>query len=349
MLPAKRRCRAALPAVAAFLTVAPVGMAAADDLIPEIVVTPDFLATTVSRTGSTVTVITRDQIARSSAATVVDLLRSVPGVNVVENGGVGGQALVNIRGAEPGHTLVLIDGVRVNDPASAKDEFDFATFSVTDIERIEVLRGPQSALYGSDAMGGVINIITRKASGPLKSSATVEGGSSGTYRTTASISGTSGPYSIFASGTYFDSHGFSRVGDRDHGEPDSTEKHAGTIRGAYDPGGGFRFEYGLDGYHQASAIDASATKDASGYTSTRDLLSGYGKLFFPSPGGKVDNTLTNIRATSPSIRRARWSSAGVSRRRPPTRRRPTSRCRVTTPAAISTPAIFSISCRSASG
>jgi vitamin B12 transporter len=291
MLSAGARARAATPVLAVLFALGAAAPLHAEDGVPEIVVTPYFVPTAISRAGSTVTVITRERIARSSAATVADLLRSVPGLTVTESGGVGGSQLVNLRGAEPGHTLVLIDGIRVNDPASARDEFDFATFSVTDIERIEVLRGPQSALYGSDAMGGVINIITRKSGGPLRTSATVEGGSYGTFRNTLSAGGSSGPYSVFASGTYFDTHGFSRVGDRDHGEADGTLKYAGTIRGAYDPGGGFRFEYGLDGYHQASDIDPSSTVDAPGYTSNRDLLSGYGRLLFPS-SDRLNNSLT---------------------------------------------------------
>ncbi|MEJ0096934.1 MAG: TonB-dependent receptor plug domain-containing protein [Bauldia sp.] len=161
------------------------GSVLADD-IPAIVVTPYYIPTAISRAGSSVSVISHDQIQQSSAGTVAELLRTVPGVTVTESGGAGGSAVVNLRGAEPGHTLVLIDGVRVNEPSASTGGFDFATLTVTDIDRIEVVRGPQSALYGSDAMGGVINIITRKAAkgAPLRSSATVEGGSYRTARTT---------------------------------------------------------------------------------------------------------------------------------------------------------------------
>ncbi|MEX0851947.1 MAG: TonB-dependent receptor [Bauldia sp.] len=260
--------------------------------VPSIVVTPYYQPTSIAKAGSTVSVITREEIERSSAGTVAELLRSTPGVNVIESGGAGGQALVNLRGAEAGHTLVLIDGIRVNDPASARDEFDFATLSLTDVERIEILRGPQSALYGSDAMGGVINIITRRPSRGLKASATAEGGSYGSRSTTLSASRSSGAFSLLASGTTFANQGFSRVGDRDHGEPDGTEKYAGTVRGAIDGDNGPRLEFGLDGHHQASDIDKSATVDASGYTSTRDLLSGFGRLSFPALDGRLASSLT---------------------------------------------------------
>jgi vitamin B12 transporter len=260
--------------------------------VPSIVVTPYYVPTSIEKAGSTVSVITADEIARSSAGTVADLLRSAPGVTVSESGGAGGQALVSLRGAEAGHTLVLIDGVRANDPASARDQFDFATLSVTDIARIEILRGPQTALYGSDAMGGVINIITKRPTGQAAVSLTAEGGSYGTRRTTVSASGGAGPVSLTASGTYFANSGFSRVGDRDHGEPDGTEKYAGTVRGAIDRGGGVRLDFGFDGFHQASDIDKSATVDAAGYTSTRDLLSGFGRLSFAALDGKLANSLT---------------------------------------------------------
>ncbi len=288
MYVAPRRAAIIACLLVAITTAAPAGATG----VPSIVVTPYYVPTSIEKAGSTVSVITADQIAQSSAGTVADLLRSVPGLTVTESGGAGGQALVSLRGAEPGHTLVLIDGVRVNDPASARDEFDFATLSITDIERIEVLRGPQTALYGSDAMGGVINIITRRPAGAASASVTAEGGSYGTRRTSVSASGGAGPVSLMASGTYFANTGFSRVGDRDHGEPDGTEKYAGTLRGAIDGGSGVRLDFGLDGFHQASDIDASATVDAAGYTSTRDLLSGFGRLSFAAMDGRLANSLT---------------------------------------------------------
>jgi vitamin B12 transporter len=258
----------------------------------EIVVTPYYVPTSIARAGSAVTVIKRDQIERSSAATVADVLRTAPGVSVTESGGVGGQALVSLSGGEPQHTLVLIDGVRVNDPASARNQFDFATFSVTDVERIEILRGPQSALYGSDAIGGVINIITRRPPGGSTASATVEAGSYGTVRTTLSGGGTVDGASLYASGTFFNTNGFSRVGDRDHGEPDATLKYAGTLRGTVDPGEGARLDFAVDGYHQASDIDKSATVDAAGYTSERDLLSAYARFSFSSLADRLDHSFT---------------------------------------------------------
>ncbi len=132
---------------------------------PDFVVTATRTPQVISRAGSAITVIMAEEIAKESPRDITNVLRRVPGLTVVQSGGVGSTTTVRLRGAEDRHTLVLIDGVRVNDPSSTGNVFDFAQLVPTDIERIEVLRGPQSALYGSDAIGGVINIITRKGKG----------------------------------------------------------------------------------------------------------------------------------------------------------------------------------------
>src|SRR5215217_2404639 len=181
---------------------------------PDFVVTPTRTPQAISRAGSAVTVITADEIAKESPKSVADLLRRSPGVDVTESGGPGSSTTVRIRGAESRHTLVLIDGVRVTDPSQASAEFDFAQLVPTDIERIEVLRGPQSALYGSDAIGGVINIITRKGRGAPRLSVSSEAGSYGSTGLRAAVSGGTGPLSYAFSLSGYDTAGFSRYGYR---------------------------------------------------------------------------------------------------------------------------------------
>jgi vitamin B12 transporter len=125
----------------------------------EVVVTATRTEVLAKELGVSATVITAEEIERSQATDVVDLLRDVAGIHLVQTGSRGGNTSLFPRGGEDNFTLVLIDGVQANEAGGV---FDFSTITTDNIERIEIIRGPQSALYGSDAMGGVINIITRK-------------------------------------------------------------------------------------------------------------------------------------------------------------------------------------------
>ena len=118
--------------------------------------------TDLQRSGAAVSLMTRDEIDTLGESQVADLLRRLPGVSVTQSGGPGGTASVRIRGAEPRYSAVYVDGVRVDDPSSPQVQFNFGQLGTADIERIEVLRGSQSALYGGSAVGGVINITTRR-------------------------------------------------------------------------------------------------------------------------------------------------------------------------------------------
>ena len=160
--------------------------------LPDIVVTATRGPESLSRTGSAISVVPQAEIATTNPLSLVDALRGVPGLDVSETGGPGATTSVRLRGANPGQTLVLIDGVRVNDPAAASGDYDFSMVPVGAIERIEVLRGPQSALYGSDAIGGVVNIITKKGGGPAQFNLRTEAGSYGTLSSIGSLTGSTG-------------------------------------------------------------------------------------------------------------------------------------------------------------
>jgi len=130
-----------------------------------IVVTATRIPTPEIQVASSITVVSADDIAARQLKSLPDLLQQVPGLSVVQSGGPGGQTSVFMRGTNSNHTKVLVDGIDVSDPSNPTGAFDFSQFLTQDIERVEVLRGPQSGLYGSDAIGGVINVITRSGSG----------------------------------------------------------------------------------------------------------------------------------------------------------------------------------------
>jgi vitamin B12 transporter len=163
-------------------------------VLPAIVVSPTTIPTPAVQIASSVTVITSADIERQHYVTVPDTLTAVPGLNVVQSGGPGGQTSVFIRGTNSNQVKVLIDGVDASDPSNPNGAFDFAHLLTGDIARIEVLRGPQSGLYGSDAIGGVISITTKKGEGPAKITASLEGGSFQTFNQTAGLSGSQGGF-----------------------------------------------------------------------------------------------------------------------------------------------------------
>lgn len=141
----------------------------------------------VASSSSTVTVITREELEAKQVFDLTDALRLAPGISVTQAGTLGKTVSIFTRGTESRHTLVLIDGIRANNPDDGR--FDPGQLPVENIERIEFVRGPQSALYGSDAIGGVINIITRKGEGPVRGGGKFEYGTQDTNRQVAMVNG----------------------------------------------------------------------------------------------------------------------------------------------------------------
>jgi len=157
--------------------------------LENVVVTANLTPTSAAKVGSAITVITAQEIEQQQVTYVSDILRTVPGLAVSQSGGgFGTLTQVRIRGSEGNHTLVRLNGIELNDP-SGGSEYNFGNLLAENIERIEIIRGAQSALYGSDAIGGVINIITKRGNQGLKLNAQVQGGSFGTYKTGGGISG----------------------------------------------------------------------------------------------------------------------------------------------------------------
>ncbi len=162
--------------------------------IPDTVITATRIPTPVTDIPAGVTVIDRQTIEDSGATTLGEVLATVPGLHVSPSGGPGGQSSVFLRGTNSGHVLVLRDGMPINDNSDPSDAFNFGIDSLSDIERIEVIRGPMAALYGSGAIGGVINLISRRgtAGAPLLQM-DLSGGYPATIQGSAQASGVQGP------------------------------------------------------------------------------------------------------------------------------------------------------------
>jgi len=245
-----------------------------------VVVTADREPDDIRNVGSSVSVITAEQIAASGARWLVDVLQFAPGVTVVRSGPPGAVTSVFLRGTNSSHTLFLIDGVKANSPTAGGYDPTNLQISADRIERIEIVRGPQSALYGSQALGGVINVITRRGEGRGTWGSEVEGGSYRTGRVHSWVNGEAGSLRYDGSISFFDSDGFSAA-DRAAGnaEPDGFRDLSYNGRVDYQADGGLLArgfvrasdgEVMFDGYDFSSGpVDALAnTQD------TRELYAG---------------------------------------------------------------------------
>ena len=263
-----------------------VGSSANDSNI--IIVTASRSAQSISQTGQSVSVIDLDQIERAQSVTVADLLRNVPGVTFNRNGGVGTSTSVNIRGAGSDQTVALIDGVKLNDPSSPGSGFNFGNLLTGNISRIEVLRGSQSVIWGSQAIGGVVNTITRAPTEDLAINARAEYGYRDTGQVVGNVSGRFGPVAASVGAGYFRTDGFStfneerggaeRDGYRNFGangkfEITLSEAISIDLRGYYSDG-----ETDIDGFTAIGFTDTpetAETKEFVGYAGVNiDLLDG---------------------------------------------------------------------------
>ncbi|MEQ6342702.1 MAG: TonB-dependent vitamin B12 receptor [Gammaproteobacteria bacterium] len=227
----------------AVLLLGPYPVYAANNVAPldTVIVTATRTAQTVDESLAAVTVITRQDIERQQAQSVQDVLRGTPGLSIANNGGAGKQTSFFLRGTESDHVLVLIDGIKVGSATTGMAAFQ--DYPIDQIERIEIVRGPRSSLYGSEAIGGVIQIFTRKGGGALTPSFSVGGGSYNTYKASAGVSG-GGENSWFnASVSGMNSSGFNACNGKPFPggagcftvEPDKDgyRNKSGTLRGGY--------------------------------------------------------------------------------------------------------------------
>ena len=182
--------------IAAFLMLSAAASHAQDSAktLNEVIVTATKTPIKQSETGKVVNVITQEQLQKSFGKSLGEVLNQQPGmiINGADNN-LGTNQTVYTRGAAAGNTLIMLDGVPLNDASGISSEFDLNNFALDNIERIEILKGAQSTLYGSDAVAGVINIISKKGGNkPFNFNADFSAGSYDTYKGAVSISGTNG-------------------------------------------------------------------------------------------------------------------------------------------------------------
>jgi len=193
-------------------------------LAQPIVVSATRVATPIGQVPADVTVLTAADFATQGDTTLAQALATVPGLTVVQSGGDGNQTSVFMHGANSSDVLVLLDGVPVNDPADANGAFNFGVYALADVERVEIIRGPMSGLYGSSAIGGVIDIITRRGSGKPQASVTVAGGFPSQGQASATLSGAAGRLDYAFSGAMDSEEGF-----------DATPRRMSVYAGHRDP------------------------------------------------------------------------------------------------------------------
>ncbi len=244
------------------------------DLPENITVTATRVPTTVENLPAGVTVIDRKTIEERGYLSLVDALQAVPGLRVVQSGGPGSQASVFVRGTNSNHVLVLIDGVPINDPGDPGGAFNFGVDTLADVERIEIVRGPISSLYGTGAIGGVINLITRHGRGAPHGHLTLAAGAPRAGLAQGDVSGGFGIYDYAAQLQGLSEYGFDQTPKRQTvytGEPDGDRSKLAQLELGVTPMPDTRFsvllrardaKYGFDEAYGGITYDGG---NATGY------------------------------------------------------------------------------------
>jgi vitamin B12 transporter len=246
-------------------------------VLNEVILTSNKYPKKQSETGKVVTVINRQQLDKSKGKTIGELLNTVAGTNIIgTNNNAGTNLTASIRGASAGNTLILVDGIPVTDPSVNNNYFDLNFFSVDQIERIEILKGGQSTLYGSDAVAGVINIITRKAgSKKINLYGNFAGGTYNTFKQSVGLSGHKGSSDYSASYTHNQSKGFSTAYDSSgsgHFDKDAFDQHVADVRFNRQISKKWSVQaYGTYNYYKTD-LDMSAFNDEKDFTAKNDNL-----------------------------------------------------------------------------
>jgi len=260
-----------------------------------IIVNGSRLDQTMTEIGSSVSVITRDHLEELGVDFALDAIATAPGVTVNQNGAFGGNASVRIRGASNDQTLVLIDGVPVNDPTGTGGGYNFAYLDTDTIERIEVLKGPQSTLWGSDAIGGVVSITTKRPTEGLSGTVFGEYGSFNTLRGGASISNANeiGDFRLAATGLTTD--GISKADEANgNSEDDGYDSQTVSAKGGLNLPASVRLETSLmwsdaESEYDSYAFGAQGSVADGDEVTNSETLSGNITLKAPLFDGRLEN------------------------------------------------------------
>lgn len=273
-----------------------VAHAQADD--DRIVVVASGVEQEAETTGRSITVLDRDLIEARQTVSLSDLLATTPGVSSTRNGGPGGVTAVRIRGAEDAQTLVLIDGVRANDPSAPAGAFDFGNLLTGAVQHVEILRGPNSVIWGSQALGGVVNVVTQKPVDGIEARANAEYGYADQVSANAAIAAGNDTVQGALTGGYFRTDGISQAATGTEADGYRQYNASGRLRVEFAPG----FGADLRGYYANSRLELDgfpaptfAFADTAEYSTAKELY-GYAGLFanFGGLENRVAFTIADI-------------------------------------------------------
>jgi len=274
--------------------------------LQEVVITANKVAKKQTETAKVVSVINREMLRQSGGRSLGELLNQVVGVTVPgANNNLGSNQTINIRGGSAGNTLILLDGIPVNDPSVISNYFDINLLSVDQIERIEILKGGQSTLYGSDAVAGVVNIISRKAARDKNKpsiNASLSGGHFGTLRSSFGISGQQNKFDYLLQTSAITSRGFSAATDSTKTagfDKDDYRQQTARIQIGYKTGAYSKMVLHHLMSRYKTSLDAAAFVDEKDFVSNNtNQLAGIGWRF------KKENTLWQINYQYNQVMRA---------------------------------------------
>jgi len=307
-------------ALAAQVAPAPDAAGTGDADAGAIIVTATRAPTQIDRIASSVTVLDEAAIDRAQDMGATELLLRTPGISVSRNGGYGTATSLRIRGAETDQTVVVIDGVKLNDPSSTGGGYNFANLLVGDASRVEVLRGPQSILWGSQAIGGVVNVVTAAPEKALEGSFDIEAGSRNTVNARAALGGRTGPLAWRIGGTSFTTDGISAIAPEfGGGERDGYTNRTLTGRAELTLAEGVTAD--LRGYYARGRVEIDGfSGDTDEYGLNREFV-GYAGLNVDLLGGRFRNRLaygytdTDRDNYDPALERAQtFDAAGKNKR-----------------------------------